>query len=477
VADQPPVLSAHPWSGGFQSLEDEHDSRIEDIDGSVPAWLRGTLFRNGSGRNQLAGRWFPHWFDGDGMIQALRFADDGVRFANRYVRTANYVDETAAGRVLYRGFGKMRPGGVLGNALRQPGNVSNTSVLVQDGKLLSLWEGGPPFELDPDTLQTTGQNTFGGKVKAYSAHPKVDPDTGEVFNFGIDYGPSTTLSLYRLGAGGMTKFAAVTLPDPVMNHDFVLTEHYLVFFIGPILVRSLKMILGLQSLDDALHWEPGKPTRILLVPRPDRGNGGAPRWIETDAFFQFHFANAFELDGMLVADLARYPDYLTIGQALRHYHDSEWPAEGMARLTRLSIDLASGKVASRSYDTGVANEFPRIDPRRVGKPYRYAFILNNPAERRSGLQQLLTRVDLESGASTSHDFGPTGYPGEPYFIPRDPRGPEGDGIVVTMVYDSATHRSAIVGLDAADVAKRPLFVARLAHHVPYSLHGTFQPAG
>ena len=74
----------------------------------------------------------------------------------------------------------MRPGGLLANAFRQPANVSNTSHLMQGIRLLSLWEGGPPFSLDPATLETRAIETFGGKVKAFSAHPKVDPRTGEI---------------------------------------------------------------------------------------------------------------------------------------------------------------------------------------------------------------------------------------------------------------------------------------------------------
>src|SRR5262249_41972530 len=70
------------------------------------------------------------------------------------------------------------------------------------------------------------------------------------------------------------------------------------------------------------------------------------------------FANGFEEDGALVLDLARYPDYRTIGQALSDYWKSEWPSHGMAALTRLSVDLASGKVESRTYDTGTAHEVP-----------------------------------------------------------------------------------------------------------------------
>src|SRR5262249_5420849 len=104
------VSDTHPWSAGFRGLAEEHSYRLDDIEGVVPARLRGMLFRNGSGRNELGGRWFAHWFDGDGMIVAFRFDDQGIHFQNRYVATRNYRDETRAGRILYRGFGKMVPG-------------------------------------------------------------------------------------------------------------------------------------------------------------------------------------------------------------------------------------------------------------------------------------------------------------------------------------------------------------------------------
>src|SRR5436853_563365 len=82
---------------------------------------------------------------------------------------------------------------------------------------------------DPATLETRGVADFGGTLKAFSAHPRIDPDSGELFNFGIDYGRRTILTPYRLHRGALTKLAPVTLPYPLMNHDFVLTQHYLVF--------------------------------------------------------------------------------------------------------------------------------------------------------------------------------------------------------------------------------------------------------
>jgi all-trans-8'-apo-beta-carotenal 15,15'-oxygenase len=466
---------AYPWSGGFRTLAEEHDYRIDEIEGLVPPGLRGTLYRDGSGRNDLGGEWFPHWFDGDGMISAIHFDDRGIRYCNRYVATENYRDETRACPIVNRGFGKQRPGGMLGNAFRPAGQRLKHSPSSCAGRQpLSLWEGGgPPFALDPVTLDTRVIETFCVTVKAFSAHPKVDPDTGEMFNFGIDYGAKTTLTPYRIDKGAVTRLPPVALPRPVMNHDFVLTTRYLVFCLGPIVLLMRPFVLGLKSFDRALCWDTTLPTLILLVPRD---GSGKPRIIETDPFFQFHFANGFEEDGALVLDLARYPDYHTIGQALRDYWQSKWPSDGMAALTRLRIDLATGKIESRTYDSGTANEFPRINPAYSGKRQRYAYIACNPSDREHGLQQQLARVDLQTGAVVRHDFGPGGYPGEPVFIATRQGGAEDDGVVVSLVFDSARKRTDIVGLDARDLAARPLFVAPLKHHVPFPLHGTFAPA-
>ena len=146
----------------------------------------------------------------------------------------------------------------------------------------------------------------------------------------------------------------------------------------------------------------------------------------------------------------------------------------MAALTRLRVDLATGKVENQSLAAGGANEFPTINPSDVGKRYRYAYIACNPADRKQGLQQQVARVDVESGAVTTHDFGAHGYVGEPLFVPTGSA--EDEGVVVTLVFDAAEQRSAIVGLDARDLAAKPLFTARLKHHVPYPLHGFFSRA-
>ena len=465
--------AAYPWSAGFRTLAEEHDYRIDDIDGQVPTGLRGTLYRNGSGRNDLGGQWFPHWFDGDGMISAIRFDDRGIHYRNRYVATDNYRDETRAGHIVNRGFGKMRPGGVLANALRQPANVSNTSVVVRDGRLLSLWEGGPPFALDPATLETRGIETFGGTVKAFSAHPKVDPATGELFNFGIDYGASTHADPLPPRQGWPHKLPPVKLPYPVMNHDFVLTPGYLVFCIGPILVSPLRFHPGLQELrrrpelgrhaadpdpadtarrtrQAALH----RDRRLLPVPLRQRLRGGrraGPR-------------------------LSRYPDYQTVGQALRDYYKSAWPSHGMASLTRMRIDLATGKVERKTYDSGTPTS-PRASTRPI--PAGASVMPTSPAIRptaRPGCSSS-SRGSI-SRAARWHGtiFARAVIPASRSSSPRGRAAPR------MTAWWSPWSSMPAVRLPTSSASTRATSRRdrsswrRCKHPVPFSLHGTFAPA-
>ena len=305
-------------------------------------------------------------------------------------RDRQYRDETRAGHIVNRGFGKMRPGGVLANALRQPANVSNTSVVMRDGRLLSLWEGGPPFALDPVTLETRGIEDVRRHGEGLLGPSQASiPQTGELFNFGIDYGASTTLTPYRLDKGGLTALPAVKLPYPVMNHDFVLTPG-----LPGVLHRAdpgvaAEIPAGLQELrrrpalgrhaadpdpadaarrtrQAALH----RDRRLLPVPLRQRLRGGRRAGPRSGA-------------------LPRLPD----GRpgAARYWQVGRGPAAAWPTLTRLRIDLATGKVERKTYDSGTANEFPCINPAYSGKRQRYAYIACNPADRAAGLQQQLAQ--------------------------------------------------------------------------------------
>jgi all-trans-8'-apo-beta-carotenal 15,15'-oxygenase len=464
----PPAAATTDWHRIFETLPDEHDYVVDELEGQLPQGLAGTLYRNGPGRNDIDGKPFAHLFDGDGMLSQFTLRDGRVHYRNRFVQTNHYLGERGADRPPMRGFGNQRPAGPLGNAFRTPGNVANTSVTFHAGKLLALWEGGHPWRLDPDTLETIGEHDFDGRLKgahAFSAHPKVDPATGELFNFGVTYGPRTKINSYRVGRDGRLDYLQpVTLPYPVMNHDFALTQKHLVFVIDPILLRLGRFLLGFASFDGALKWDPSKATRIVLVPR----DGGKPRVAECDPFFHFHVNNAFEDGADTVVDLVRYDDY-GIGESLRSFSDGGFSERGLLRRLRVR---PGGAVEVREL-CALPCEFPQHDWRRTTRGYRYSYVAAGlPGE--GGISATaVTKVDHDSGESRTHHFGPGQVAGEPIFVPRSADAGEDDGWLLSLVYSAAEHRSRLVVLDARDLESDPVAVAHLRHHVPLGFHGTF----
>jgi all-trans-8'-apo-beta-carotenal 15,15'-oxygenase len=468
-ADAPKRQATADWHRIFDSLTDEQDYVVDQVEGRLPSALVGTLYRNGPGMNEVGGKPFAHLFDGHGMISQFALEGGRVRYRNRFVRTRKYLAERNADRPQARGFGEQRPGGVLGNFLRRAtaGNAANTSVTMCGDNLLALWEAGRPWALDPDTLETRGEYDFDGALKAvhaFSAHPKYDPRTGDMFNFGVEYGPRTRIRCYRVDRGGrLHHLEPVQLPYPVMNHDFALTTSHMVFVIDPIVVRIARLVFGLSSYNDSLRWDPSKPTQIVLVPR----DGGRPRTVETDPFFHFHVNNAFEDGGDTVVDLVRYDDYSIGSNSLREFRTGGF--DEPAALWRLRVK-PSGEVESHEL-CPLQCEFPQHDWRRTTMGHRYAYLAGgtNGTVITSGI----LKVDHEAESWKVHDFGDGQVAGEPIFVPRSPESGEDDGWLLTVVYSAAEHRSRLVVLDASDVEAEPVAVAHLRHHVPLGFHGTF----
>ena len=469
LTQSPPLsLPTLPWAGIFDTPPETSETTVTDIEGAIPEGLVGTLYRNGPGRLDLA----DHLFDGDGMISKIIFGGDGtVRFANRFVRTKKFERETGASGPRVAGYGTRRSGGMLANALRAPSadsNAANTSVMFSAGRLLALWEAGRPWQVDPDTLATLGEMDFDGALTArlpFSAHPHWDPETREIFNFGMTYGPKNAIVTYRIDPEGrLHHLARVPVPAVYMNHDFALTSRYLVFCLGPVRARLLSLLSGRAAFGDSLRWHADEPTLVVLVPR----DGGEAVTIEADPWFQFHFGGAFDDGDDVVVDLARYPDYPTIGDPLKQFRTADF--EGVAGgLWRYRISPARRSVVGSPVGDATI-EFPHVDGRRATGGYRYTY----GAAGTHGLLSAISRVDMESGAVASFDFGPGHIVSEPIFVPRPGGTADDDGWLVGTVYNPGRRAGDGVVFDAHCVEDGPVCTMRLPVNTGMSFHGTWR---
>ncbi len=263
------------------------------ISGAIPAGLRGSLYRNGPARLERGGQRVGHWFDGDGAILGVHFTDAGATGVYRYVRTAGYQTEEKAGKLIFGGYGMTPPGSIWKRFGKATKNAANTSVLALPDKLLALWEGGQPHVLDLQRLDTSGLDNLEGLAadQSYSAHPKQDPKTGEIFNFGVSYEKKGVLHLYRSDrTGQIQQQARVELDGLPMIHDFVLAGQYLVFFISPVRLNRLLFLAKLKSYSDSLSWQPEQGTQILVI---DRYTLGVVSRGEAEPWYQWHFGNGY----------------------------------------------------------------------------------------------------------------------------------------------------------------------------------------
>ncbi|MDR3512279.1 MAG: carotenoid oxygenase family protein [Caulobacteraceae bacterium] len=451
-------------SGNFAPVRSEDDFVLEVV-GEIPAGLSGAFYRNGP-NPQFAPRDDYHWFSGDGMIHAVFVEDGRATYRNRYVRTPKWVLEHEAGRALYGTFGN--PMTSDPSVIGKDGGVANTNIVWHGGRLLALEEGHPPFELDPVTLDSKGyRNEYRGRV---TAHPKMDPETGEMVWFAYSAGqlPFSDTVSYGVtdAAGKVTRRDDFEAPFSSMVHDFMVTRGHVLFPILP-LTGSLQRAM---SGGPAFAWEPDKGSHVGVMAR-DAGVETL-RWFTTDPLYVFHPMNAWEEGSKIFADVMEYPRAPLFPNA-----DGGRGQNAPARLVRWTFDLAdaSNTIRRQPLDD-LAGEFPRFDERRAGLAYRHGWFAGNTERPGDVRFDCLAHIDTASGKRTIHELGPGDATGEPVFVPRSADAAEGDGWLVALIYRAAEDRSEFAVFDALDIAAGPVGAAKLPRRVPFGFHGNWRAA-
>jgi len=459
------------WQGGYESLNQEYDYWIDDIEGEIPPELQGTLFRNGPGLLDINGQRLHHPFDGDGMISRITFTNSRAHFCNRFVQTAGYLAEKKAGKILYRGvFGTQKPGGYVANIFDfKIKNIANTNVIYWGGKLLALWEAAEPYLLNPHNLETLGNEYFNGvlsKKEAFSAHPRIDPN-GILVNFAIKLGPSTTITIFELNTNGeVTSKQNHSISGFCFIHDFVITENYCIFFQNPVDFNPIPFALGISSVAQCIKVQKNQPTKIIIIPRTAKTQTEKVKVLETQAGFIFHHVNAFEVENEIIIDSICYESLTEV--------EPKFNANSPGQIWRFHLNFQENQVQNKLIDNR-ACEFPTIHPNNVGKSYRYLYSAAAHQATVNGPLQAILKLDLESQQKQLWSAAPRGFVGEPIFIPRTNSQQEDDGWLIVVVYDAEHHRSDIVILDAENLEKGAIAKLHLKHHIPYGLHGSFTP--
>jgi len=469
----PPKLKA--WSKAIAYPAKEFNTtNLSIIEGNIPADLRGTLYRNGPARLSRGFKRVGHWFDGDGAILRVDFSNSGAVGSYRYVKTKGYLDEQKKDAFIYPNYGGTAPGAFWNNLVKPIKNAANTSVLALEDRLLALWEGGNPHALDLKTLATIGTDTLSGlkDKQAFSAHPKVDPLTGNIFNYGVSAGANATLDLYRCNSKGkLEQQNNQSLQGLPLIHDFCLAGDYLVFLVSPVRVNLGKVTLRQQSYSNSLEWKPSFGTEILIFSKEDlslvsQGN--------TDPWFQWHFANGYvNKDGNIVTDFTRYENFDT-NQYLKEVASGYTKTSTKGTLWSLTINPQTAEVISNRQISDAVGEFPLVAPEKVGQEWRYTYLNAHRHGEKPG-QELFNAIacfDREIKNMAIADMGKNCYPSEPILVSTQAKSEH--GWLITVVFDGNTEQSDVRIYQSDRLFESPVCRLALPSIIPPSFHGTWK---
>lgn len=462
-------MGSQLFQQGFASLDHEAIYHRLPVEGQIPAWLAGTLVRNGPAKFDLGQGSVRHWFDGFAMLHAFTFQQGSVAYANRFLRGQTFKQANAEGRLSFSAFTADPCRSLFGrffSVLFNDFDNANVSVARLADRFVALTETPLAVEFDPHTLETLGALTFDQPVPGdlTTAHPLYDARRDALLNYTLRFGLVSSYNFYWLRGRALESLSPLWTLEPAYMHSFNMSERYAILSIFPFTVQPIDLLANLDKpFIGCFRWQPQRSTKFLVV---DKELREPTRIYEAEATFGFHHVNAFETEDGLMVDLICYSDPSIIDLM---YLDRLRDSYGMpvSEVRRYHLPR-SGTTASYERISPEGIELPQFNEQTRGKNYRYIYGVG--AGSRLDFMNRLVKVDVQRRAAKGWSAAGC-YPGEPVFVPSPGGQAEDSGVVLSVVLDVQAGNSFLLVLDAASFEE--VGRAIVPHHIPFGFHGAY----
>ncbi|KAF2660100.1 hypothetical protein K491DRAFT_110061 [Lophiostoma macrostomum CBS 122681] len=491
------------------------------VKGEIPAYAAGVLYRTGplgykiktdEGKTWAAN----HWFDGLSCVHRFQIdvPDHGpaqVSYRSRrtvdeyleMVKTSGRLDSiTFANKrdpcksvfqkvmsVFFAARNSRNVGVTLSINMPGGGYVADSEKPAVNGhtngiQTLHAKTDAPYFKsIDPETLEPQGLASqsklhpeLTGQMSA--AHAKSDPITGDIFNFNLMMGPTSTYRVFSTSAStGETTILAKFNGPPAYIHSLFLTENYVVLCVwnSHITWGGISVLYNSNVVDGIAPFDPSKKAIWHVV---DRKHGkGLVATYDSDPLFSFHSINAWEEPSAsdpsrtdIVTELSMYENLDVIHRffydnLISSLHDKSkfagpkrtscLPIHAQFRLPSVDSGVGAEKRLPAEVvfkaDKSISTELPVINPTYLTKKHRYVYGCTDRLK--SSFMDGLAKFDNKTQTAIIWEQE-AHTPGEPIFV-ADPEGTaEDDGVLLTVVLDGIKGKSFLLCLDAKDLSEK-----------------------
>ncbi|MPT47126.1 MAG: carotenoid oxygenase family protein [Sphingobium sp.] len=468
------------FQGFNEPIGEEWSAQNLDVEGSIPAEINGAFFRAGADPAFYPTVEKDTYLSGDGVVSRFLIQNGKVDFALKYVNTARHQAEVAAGHALF---------GAYHNPYTDDPSVAgvdrttaNTTPIWHAGRLFLSKEDGHSYEVNPHTLETIGSWTYGGKLRTLttSAHPRFDPETGEMFIHGYEAsGPaSKDVALCVIDRNGnVVSEEWFEAPYCAMLHDFVLTKNWALFPIFPTIADLDRMKAGGPAW---VHHQ-DLPSWVAIMPR--YGKGSEVRWVKgPNGLSGYHMMNGYEeeKDGTTLLHIDQNVMETNIFPFVREASGIDAsPADIRAALVRWTIDLNNLDAGWVETPLGPPGDMSRTALKDQARPYEIGYYACYDPEVGPPITHsvvgagfnTLIRVNVQNGEITALPLGPDRSINEPVHIPSQEAGHE--GWLAAVVDTHSTMTSELWFIEAGDPGKGAIAKVKLGRRLRPQIHGTW----
>lgn len=492
--------------------------------------MAGSLYRTGPGGYKVP-RVNPkdgtaacsHWFDGFTTVHKFQLVPGDRQCSQIWYTSYCHVDELIeqarkTGRLEGISFGQKRdPCESLYHKVKSvftpifPSTLhsANIGVVLREtlpGELQQLQTGNTDAskrryltvttetrntkQFDADTLEPLGVTnqeqlhpSLTGPLSA--AHGSHDQETGDIFNYNLEFGRKPTYRVFRANNKSQTVDILAEISGCDIRgayiHSLLLSKNFVILCIWPsfFTAMGISILWERNILESLAPFDPGAKATWLVI---DRHHGrGVVKKFKSPAFFCFHTVNAWEeesADGSTADVICELVEFSSMDILHRFYYENLASNErnvdsfnrthpksttvGLARYklpaVPLSVDIRKSKPPSTSstaerimfIESPAAGDLPRFNPHYTFKPHRYVWSVLDRSK--SSFVDGLGKTDTQSQSClvwehTRHT------PGEPIFVPAPNAQHEDEGVVMSVVLNGDTGTSYLLCLDACTMTE------------------------